>query len=160
MSVSINSFLYFCDINCYVELSKMSKMIEHPGIVQTKGDGVVTVLITQSSACSSCHAKGACTAADKSEKLVEALVIDNNLEVGDAVIVYGQRKLGMKAVLWAFVIPFVILFVTLLLLQQTGLSEAWKGTLSLATLIPYYIILSFFRENLKKGFCFYARKAE
>ena len=40
------------------------------------------------------------------------------------------------------------------------LSEAWKGTLSLATLIPYYIILSFFRENLKKGFCFYARKAE
>ena len=102
-------------------------MIEHPGIVQTKGDGVVMVLITQSSACSSCHAKGACTAADKSEKLVEALVIDNNLEVGDAVIVYGQRKLGMKAVLWAFVIPFVILFVTLLLLQQTGLSEAWKG---------------------------------
>lgn len=134
-------------------------MIEHPGIVQEKKDGYVVVLITQSSACSACHAKGACTAADKTEKLIEAMVGDNTLEVGDAVVVYGQNKLGMKAVLWAFVMPFVILFTTLLLLQQTQLSEAWRGTLSLATLIPYYIVLSFFRERLKKEFCFYAKKA-
>ena len=157
--MSVNSFLYFCGVNCNVDLSKMNGLIEHTGVVQAKGEGNVEVLITQSSACSSCHAKGACTAADKSEKLVEAIVLDNNIAVGDVVVVYGQRKLGMKAVLWAFVIPFVVLFVTLLLLQKTELSEVLRGTISLATLIPYYVILSFFRESLKKEFCFYARKA-
>ena len=141
--------MYFCGVNCNVDLSKMNGLIEHTGVVQAKGEGNVEVLIT----------KGACTAADKSEKLVEAIVLDNNIAVGDVVVVYGQRKLGMKAVLWAFVIPFVVLFVTLLLLQKTELSEVLRGTISLATLIPYYVILSFFRESLKKEFCFYARKA-
>ncbi len=159
ISVSVNSFLYFCGNNCNVELSKMNNLIEHTGVVQAKQEGAVVVLITQSSACSSCHAKSACTAADKSEKQVEALVLDDDIAVGDVVVVYGQRKLGMKAVFWAFIAPFVLLFITLILLQQTELSEVLRGTVSLATLIPYYVVLSFFRESLKKEFCFYARKA-
>ena len=153
-------FLYFCRLKCNVEMSKSDSVIEHTGVVERIHDGRLLVTITQMAACAGCHARSACGAADMSEKQIDAISTDSDIRVGDHVVVYGHRALGMRAVFLAFVLPFFILLATLFLLQQTSLSEGLSGTLSLVTLIPYYIVLSFFKDKLKRSFIFYARKSD
>lgn len=141
-------------------MSKENSVIEHTGVVAEIVGNKLLVNITQMAACAGCHAKSACTAADMSEKQIEAINTDSSIRIGDEVIVYGQRQLGMKAVLIAFVVPFMMLLIVLALLQNTSLSEPLSGTIALATLIPYYVILSFFKDKLKRQFLFYARKKD
>ena len=136
---------------------KMSQFIEHEGkIHRIEGDNA-QVLITQSTACASCDAKSACPAAQGAEKIIEAIMTDNSLKVGDAVIVYGQRSLGLLAVLLTFVIPFMLILVLLFVFRYFIENDALSGAIALASLVPYYIILSFFKEKLKSKFQFYVK---
>jgi len=138
----------------------MNKTVEHTGKIQHIDGNKVQVLIIQSSACSACHAKSTCTAADSAEKIIEAIGVDDSLKVGDEVIVHGQRSLGLKAVLLAFVIPFLLILFCLFILRYFIENEAISGTIALAVLIPYYIMLSFFRNKLKAKFQFYAKRLQ
>ena len=136
----------------------MSEKIEHSGII-TKVEGAnMQVQIIQESACSTCHAKGACTASDMDEKVIDVESTDLSLKVGDLVIISGESSLGLLAVLLAFVIPFVIILLALIILPSYISSEAISGFISLSLLIPYYIILSFFNKKLKSKFRFQIEK--
>lgn len=136
----------------------MSQIIEHTGRIQHIKDNHIQVLITQNSACSGCHAKSACTAADSAEKIIDVYSDDTSYKVGDNVIVYGQRAVGMKAVLLAFVIPFLLILVSLFVLRAFIENEAISGTLALAVLIPYYIIISLFKDKLSSKFQFHIKR--
>ena len=98
--------------NCKVEMAKREKLIEHEGIIQSISGNSVQVLIVQNAACAGCHAQGVCTAADKTEKIINAQAMET-LQAGDKVKVYAQQRLGLKAVLLAFVIPFLLILITL-----------------------------------------------
>lgn len=136
----------------------MSQVIEHTGRIQRIDGNRVQVLITQHSACSGCHAKAACTAADAAEKVIEAETDDATLQVGDTVTVCAQRSTGTLAVLLAFVIPFLLILLVLVVLRAWIDNEPLTGTLALASLIPYYMILSLFKGKLKSTFRFYIKK--
>ena len=127
----------------------MSQKIEHTGIISQIDKNLIQVLIIQESACSGCHAKGACSAADIDEKIIEVESTDTSLKVGDQVILSGESSMGLLAVLLAFVIPFLIILLSLFILRYYIASEAITGTISLAMLIPYYFILSFFKKKMK-----------
>lgn len=139
---------------------KVSQIIEHTGVVKHIEDSLIQVLITQESACSGCHAKGACTAADKSDKIIEVRTSDSNFKPGDHVVVYAQRTLGLQAVLLVFVIPFLLILLTLFILRNFIENEAISGSIALAVLVPYYIILSFFNKKISKKFKFYIKKRQ
>jgi sigma-E factor negative regulatory protein RseC len=136
----------------------MSQLIEHSGTINHIQGHLIEVLITQESACSSCHANGACSAADKDDKIIEVESSDPTFQVGDKVMLYGQSSMGLQAVLLAFVIPFLIILLTLFILGYYVSNEALSGTLALSTLIPYYIILSFFNKKMKSKFQFFIKK--
>jgi len=136
----------------------MSQIIEHTGIINSIDGQLIRVLIIQESACNACHAKGACTASDQDEKIIEVENSDSSFHVGDAVVLYGQRSIGLQAVLLAFVIPFVLILLTLLVLRPYVASEALSGTIALSMLAPYYIILSFYKKKLKAKFQFFIKK--
>ena len=80
------------------------------------------------------------------------------VQVGDAVTVCAQRSTGMLAVLLAFVIPFLLILLVLVVLRAWIDNEPLTGTLALASLIPYYMILSLFKGRLKSTFRFYIKK--
>ena len=46
-------------------------MIDHDGIIEQIDGGVAHVKIDSQSACSACHAKGVCGAADQEEKFLD-----------------------------------------------------------------------------------------
>jgi sigma-E factor negative regulatory protein RseC len=136
----------------------MSQKIEHTGII-THIDGTkIQVQIVQLSACSSCHAKGACSASDMDEKLIDVESNDFTLKIGDQVQLLGESSMGLFAVLLAFVIPFLLILLSLLILRTYTSNEALSGTIALGVLVPYFMILSLFNKKLKNKLKFTVEK--
>lgn len=136
----------------------MEQEIEHTGIIQSISGSQMKVMILQQSACSGCHAKGACTSADVDDKIIDVdIEPGNSFKTGDWVTIYGRTSMGMFAVLIAFVVPFLLILLTLVVLGRFTTNEAISGTVSLAILLPYYFVLSLFKDKLKKRLKFKVR---
>jgi sigma-E factor negative regulatory protein RseC len=131
----------------------MDKYIEHEGIVTNKTDHSVTVTITTVSACASCQEKGACTMADKKDKIVD-IKGNYNVKKGDLVTVLMQQKLGLPALILGYILPLVLVITSLVLLLSLSINEALSGLISILILLPYYIILRIFRRQIDKKFTF------
>ena len=136
----------------------MSQLIEHAGVIHQIDGRHIRLQILQESACSSCHAKGACSAADMKDKFVDIESDSSDYKVGEQVTLYGQSSMGLFAVLLAFVIPFLIILLTLFILKNYIDNEAISGSIALGTLLPYFIILSFFNSRLKSKLKFQIKK--
>lgn len=136
----------------------MQNSIEHQGVITSIDGNIAHVKIEQTSACASCHVKSICGAADKTDKIVDAIISDSNLKIGDQVIVIGQKSLGMQAVLIAYVLPFVLIVTILFLVNLFTTNEIIIGTCALSSLIPYFIILRLARHKIQAKFQFYAIK--
>ena len=141
------------------QFSEMNTIIEHDGIIERIESNRAFVRIEQRSACSACHAKAACTASDMAEKIIEAIISTNNsFSIGEEVTLVGERSMGLKAVLLAFVIPFSLILVSLFALKFVTTNEAIAGSIALGTLIPYFGILALLKTKLANKFRFYATK--
>ena len=81
-----------------------SKEISHKGKVLSSCDGVVSVEITSSSACASCHASGLCGLGESVRKTVDVRDSGHYLP-GQEVEVCLAHRMGLKAVLLSYVIP-------------------------------------------------------
>lgn len=137
----------------------MGGVIEHEGTVVSIEGRIVKVLIEQTSACAACHAKSACTASEKAEKIVDAENRDNKqYEIGEGVKIIGDRGLGLQAVLIAYVIPICIILAALFISSAITDNELVTGIVGLCSLIPYLILLILFRKKLQSKFRFYIVK--
>ncbi|WP_066628908.1 SoxR reducing system RseC family protein [Labilibacter marinus] len=131
------------------------KFVEHTGIVEQVNKGQAKVCIVSESACASCHAKGACTASDKSEKSIDVNIFGmTDLKEGQKVIIRGQKSLGLKASLIAYIYPFILVFITLFTTYGITESEGIAGLASLAILVPYYLVVKLYTPKLQKTFVF------
>ena len=128
--------------------------IRHVGFVKSVSDHSVVVSIINQSGCASCHAKGACTTADLQEKDIEINHFSRKYSPGEMVTIVFRQSQGFSAVFWGYLMPFILVFATLLISNAFLSNELTAGLLSLAILIPYYITLYFFRHLLKKYFKF------
>ena len=132
----------------------MEEKISHEGIVQKVSKNKITVTIVSASACSACHANGACNMAEMQEKEVDIHHFRGEFHAGQLVNIVGKAKQGYKAAFYGYLLPFILVFVTLIIAGIFIKSEGVTGILSLAILIPYYIGLYFFRNKLKNSFEF------
>jgi sigma-E factor negative regulatory protein RseC len=136
----------------------MSQLIEHNGIINQIEGNQIRISIIQESACSACHAKEACSASEKEEKIIDIESSDSSFQIGDRVLLLGTQSIGLLAVLLAFVIPFLLILITLFILRSIVSNESVSGLLAISVLIPYYTILSFFNKRLKSKFQFTIKK--
>ena len=131
---------------CNVEITNMSESINHNGIIEKIDGGT------------GCHAKSMCTASESKEKIIEVPDNSGKFHINEEVQLCGQSSLGLQAVLLAFVFPLIIVFAAIV----TGTSMQWEETTSgltgLLLLVPYYCILYFLRDKLKKRFIFTLKK--
>ncbi len=131
------------------------KLVEHTGYVEEVSSGQIKVRILSESACASCHAKGVCTASDMKEKIIDAYSNNvANLSPGQKVIIQGQKSLGLKASLIAYIIPFFLVFTTLFASYAITKNEGIAGIVSLVVLIPYFLLVKLYTPQLKKTFVF------
>jgi sigma-E factor negative regulatory protein RseC len=132
----------------------MEENISHEGIIQSVSKNKITVTIVSASACSSCHANGACNMAEMQEKQIDIHHFNGDFRPGQLVNIVGKARQGYKAVFYGYLLPFIVVFATLVVAGSFIKSEALTGILSLAVLIPYYLILYVFRNKLKNSFEF------
>ncbi|MHA7109449.1 SoxR reducing system RseC family protein [Sunxiuqinia elliptica] len=137
-----------------MEEEKMSGEISHKGIIKELSDQKIIVGIINESACSSCHAKGACSMADMKDKEIEINHFSGDFRVGQPVEVIGKTSQGFKALFYGYVLPFLLIMIILITLTSLQFSEAISGLISLAVLIPYYFILYLTRNRIRKSFEF------
>ncbi len=117
-------------------------------------DHKLLVNIVNQSACSTCHAKGACTVSDFQDKEIEVTEFSGSYTPGQEITVVFKESKGFAALLWGYVIPFIIVLLTLIVALEITSNELTAGLISLGILIPYYTTLYFLRHHLKKIFKF------
>ena len=133
----------------------MSTIITHKGRVKQIDNTRIQVKIMQASACSACEAKSLCHSAESKEKMIEVHAPDAaDFEVGQDVMLVGTLSQGLKAVVYAYVIPLILMLVVLFLSLLRGMDEALAALLSIGVLIPYYLIIYLMRHHLTRKFSF------
>lgn len=132
----------------------MSKIVTHKGKVIHLEGLDVRVMIESMSACAACHAKGMCTLSDKEDKIIDIKVSAERaakLNVGDEVMVAVSQQRGMQAVLLAYILPAILVILSLILLLKL-LPEPLAILSALAVLGVYYYVLYLFRNKLNAKF--------
>jgi len=133
-------------------------MIRHEGVVVSINGDKAHVQIVQTSACSACKARSMCMSSESQQKEMDVIML-KPMQVGDKVEVEVRERLAWKAVLLAYILPFIVMLAIIAILDfTTNWSEAVVGTLSLCGIALYYIGLSVFKHRLQSQFSFTARK--
>ena len=131
----------------------MEHRISHEGIITGIDNNNVQVKILSKSACASCNIKGACNMSEMKEKLI---VIprpkDKDFSVGQNVNIRMGLGQANKAVIFAYVIPTIILFSMIFILNYFKVEEGINALISIGSLIPYYLILFLFKDKIKRKF--------
>ena len=123
----------------------------HAGIISKINSDSVIVTLEQNIHCESCHAKGTCGVSESSTKEIEIHNSSDVFKINEQVNVILKKALGLKAVFWAYVFPFILMFLTLII-TSNFLKEWLAGLLSLFILIPYYLMLYGLKTRLKSSF--------
>ena len=127
--------------------------ISHEGVVTRITDDKLEIKILAQSACATCHAKSACGMGEQAEKtLIVPRPQDKSFALMQKVNVTMTVKQGNKAALLAYLIPIVLLLAALFACLSLGLGEGWSALVSLAVLIPYYLVLYLKKDRLQQRF--------
>lgn len=151
----MKNYLYLCS---RILFEPMEEVIRHTGKVLSVSGNMAHIEIVQSSACSACKAKSMCSSSESQVKEMDALMLEP-MAVGDSVEVEVKEHLAWRAVLLAYILPFIVMMAVIVVLDfTTHWDEAIVGALSLCAIALYYIGLSVFKHRLQKQFSFTARK--
>jgi sigma-E factor negative regulatory protein RseC len=77
---------------------------------------------------------------------------DKDLSIGQEVMVSMGLGQANKAVVFAYVIPTIILFSMIFILNHFKIEEGINALISIGSLVPYYLILFLFRDKMKRKF--------
>lgn len=123
----------------------------HSGVISKIAGDTVIVSLEQDIHCESCRAKASCGISESNTKEIEILNSNDSFKINENVKVVLKKALGLKAVFWAYVFPFMLMFSTLII-ASSFLKEWIAGVLSLCVLLPYYLTLYFFKNTFKSAF--------
>ncbi len=131
----------------------MSDRISHDGIITNISNDEVEIKILSKSACASCNIKGACNMSEMKEKIISIpRPKDKELSIGQEVRISMGLGQANSAVVFAYVIPVIILISMIFILNALKFDEGINALISIGSLIPYYLILFLFKDKIKRKF--------
>ncbi len=133
----------------------MSNKIKHAGVVDGVAGECVRVRILQSSACSACKVAAHCNASETKEKIIDVMDADaSHYQKGDQVMVVADTAVGFRASLYGYLLPLILMVVTLVGVLAATHSEGLAAVSALGILIPYYVLLFLMRNKLRNRLSF------
>ena len=127
------------------------KEITHTGVISKISSNKITVALKENVNCEGCKAQSACGVSDSNDKEIEVVNTSQSFQLNEPVNVLLKRELGLKAVFWAYVFPFILMMVVLV--TASFFVQEWiAGLLSLFTLLPYYFMLYVLKDSFQKAF--------
>ena len=129
--------------------------ISHTGIIESIDAGIINVKIVSTASCISCSAKSSCSASDIEEKIIKIKEpSSHHYKSGDEVHVILNQSAGLKAVLLGYILPFLVMFFTLIIVSKITNNQGIAGIVALSMLIPYYLGLYLTKNKQKETFSF------
>ena len=133
----------------------------HQGTVKEIKDHVLFVEIERSAACASCHAKGACLASQRKNEIIPILTNEpNEFQVGELVQVNLKKSMGAKAVIIAYLCPFLVLILGLFGTYYFTKNELLSIGIAFAATAIYFLFIKKIDDKLKKHFTFFVSKID
>lgn len=133
----------------------MKDIIEHTGVVVSASHKMVRVRILQASACSSCSAAGLCKSSEAKEKIIDITTpLAPRFEPGQRVNLQGSTQQGLRATLWAYIVPLAVVVAVLLIARGLTESDGLAALCALFAASLYYIGLYAMRGSLERRFEF------
>ena len=133
----------------------MSNKIKHVGVVDGVEGECVRVRILQSSACSACKVAAHCNASETKEKIIDVMDADaSHYQKGDRVMVVADTAVGFRASLYGYLLPLILMVVTLVGVLAATHSEGLAAVSALGILMPYYVLLFLMRNKLRNMLSF------
>ncbi len=133
----------------------MSNKIKHAGVVDGVEGECVRVRILQSSACSACKVAAHCNASETKEKIIDVMDADaSHYQKGDQVMVVADTAVGFRASLYGYLLPLILMVVTLVGVLAATHSEGLAALSALGILMPYYVLLFLMRNKLRNRLSF------
>ncbi len=126
-------------------------LVRHEGIVSKVSKDSITVSLKGNLHCEACNAKSACGVSDSDSKEIEIPTPVQSLELNETVEVFLMKHLGLKAVFWAYVFPFILLF-AVLLAASLVYPEWIAGLMAIGVLVPYYLLLYILKNSFRNAF--------
>ncbi len=138
----------------------MAKLLEHKGIVTAVGEKMVEVEFTVEEACAGCKAKELCGKTDSGDRRFVTVYepLAEYFAVGEEVMVMVSESAGIKAAMWAYIVPLVVLLGSLALTAEIGWGKLASGLATLGMVALYYVVLWMFRKKIEKEIVFKIRK--
>ncbi|MDL2296848.1 SoxR reducing system RseC family protein [Bacteroidales bacterium OttesenSCG-928-B11] len=108
----------------------------------------VIIEIKRHSACSGCHAKSICISGEAKDELLEVKSMNPaQFDIDEKVELFMERSSGGKAVVIAYVIPFITLFSALFITIKLTGNELVGFFVSILATALYYVILWVINKN-------------
>lgn len=128
----------------------MARRIEHSGAVIRVGADRVWVRFEAQGACVTCCAREACGMGESQEKTVEVVTPRAaEFAVGETVTVGVARRMGVTAVVLAYVVPFFFLIGALALSAALGIAETIAAVTALGAVAAWYLLLWLGRRKIE-----------
>lgn len=137
----------------------MEKPIEHKAkVLFVDGDRIDVELVVEG-ACTTCKSAKACGMGESSDKVMSLVTASASAYcIGEEIMVSIEKRMGIKAAVYAYIFPFFIMILTLFVMFEAGFSETVTGLTSLGSIGVYYIGMYFFRHRIEKEIIFKLRK--
>lgn len=133
----------------------MAQQIRHLGTVESIEGSHLRVRIVQASACASCAGRQLCRSAESKEKIVDIEVRDAaSFVLGEQVMVVGTLSQGLRAAVWAYIVPLLLILFVLAVVLWAGGGEVTAALSAFVGLTVYYLILYRLRARLAQTFSF------
>jgi sigma-E factor negative regulatory protein RseC len=130
-----------------------SPNICHQGKVKEIKENTLFIEIERSAACASCHAKGACLASQRKDEIVPILTDEPDVyQIGEIVQVNIKRSMGAKAVVIAYLCPFIVLSLGLFGTYYCTKNELLSIGVSFGATALYFLFIKKMDNKLKEHF--------
>ena len=129
------------------------------GKVKEIKNNILFIEIERHTACASCHAKTMCIPFDKKNEVISIPVTHpDGFQVGENIQLTLKQSMGTKAVIIAYLCPFLILSSGLFLIYYFTKNELLSVGVAFAATTLYFILLKRIDSRMKKRFTFMVNK--
>lgn len=131
----------------------------HVGIVKKIDDEKISVVLEDTSHCVNCNAKTGCVMGVSKETIIEIKNTSKfSFNINEKVLIHCNESMELNAVFWAYVLPFVLIIITIVLTYYFSNNELITGVLGLGILLPYYLLLYLLKFKFQNTFSFSIHK--
>jgi sigma-E factor negative regulatory protein RseC len=129
----------------------MAGTIQHRGVVERIEGARVFVKVERGTACQACHAKGLCGEQGEDRIIEVRTPYASTFERGERVVVaLLKTKMGYSSVIWAYVLPLVVLMAVLLGSHALGATDGLSALLSILAVAVYYVVIYIMRRRFDR----------